>query len=80
MIDSLHILMKILLKMRRINEEMSSGFLRNSNESRRFIKERIRQEEAEENLKQVIELLKRTKDGVEKGFAVAVVREDREGH
>jgi len=50
------------------------------NEIRRFIEERIRQEEAEENLKQVIELLKRTKGGVEKGFAVAAVRESREGH
>ena len=49
-------------------------------EIRRFIEERIRQEEAEENLKQVIELLKRTKGGVEKGFAVTAVREDRESH
>jgi len=72
--------MKILLKMRRINEEMSSRFLRSSNKSRCFIKERIRQEEAEENLKQVIELLKRTKGGVERGFAVDAVRQDREGH
>ncbi len=49
-------------------------------EIRRFIEERVRQEEAEENLRQVIELLKRTKGGVEKGFAAKSVREDREGH
>jgi len=40
----------------------------------------VRREEAEENLKQVIELLKKTRGGVEKGFAVASVREDREGY
>ena len=62
-------------KMRRLRDRVDWP-----NEIRRFIEERIRREEAEENLKQVIELLKRTKGGVERGFAVTVVREDREGH
>lgn len=49
-------------------------------EIRRFIEERIRMAEAEENLKQVVEILKRAGGGVERGYAVALVREDREGH
>ena len=44
------------------------------------LRKALKEETAQENLKRVIELLKRTKGNVEKGFAVAAVREDRENH
>jgi len=46
-------------------------------ELRRFIEQRIREEEAKDNLREVIELLKSTKE-VPKGFASSSVREDRD--
>ncbi len=49
-------------------------------EIRRFIEERIRELEAEENLREVTEILRKAKGGVEAGFASSSVREDREGN
>ena len=46
-------------------------------ELRRFIEERIREEEAKDNLRKVIELVRSTKE-VPKGFASRSMREDRD--
>ena len=47
-------------------------------ELRRFVEERLRELEAEENLRRVVEELERIGVGAPKGFAVASVREDRD--
>jgi len=46
-------------------------------EIRAFIWERVRQEEAEENIKKVTELIEKT-SSASSGFAAASVREDRD--
>jgi len=46
-------------------------------ELRRFIEERIREEEAKDNLREVIELVRLSK-GVPKGFTSLSMREDRD--
>jgi len=48
-----------------------------SEELRRFIEERIREEEAKDNLREVIELVRSSKE-VPKGFTSSSVREDRD--
>ncbi len=47
-------------------------------EFRRFIEEKIRQLEAEENFKKLIEALEGASWGVPKGFSTRSVREDRD--
>jgi len=48
-----------------------------SEEIRRFIAQRVEEEERKENLERAIKML-RGRKGVEKGFSAASVREDRE--
>ena len=49
-------------------------------ELRRFVEERIRELEAEENIKRVIEELEKIPISVPKGFSVNSVREDRDSN
>lgn len=53
------------------------GRVRWPEELRRFIESRIRDEEAKDNLREVIELVSSSK-GVPRGFASKSVREDRD--
>ncbi|WP_054856766.1 hypothetical protein [Vulcanisaeta sp. JCM 16159] len=46
-------------------------------ELRRFVEERIRELEAEENIKRVVEELEKIPISVPRGFSVSSVREDR---
>jgi len=47
-------------------------------ELRRFVEDRLREVEAEENLERVVSRLERVPGGVPKGFSVRSVREDRD--
>jgi len=49
-----------------------------SEELRRFVEERVRELEAEENFRGIMEELSRAKWSVPKGFSAASVREDRD--
>jgi len=47
-------------------------------ELRRFVEERIRELEAEDNLREVVEELRKASWSSPRGFAVSLVREDRD--
>ena len=47
-------------------------------ELRRFIEERIKELEAEDNLREVVEELRRASWSCPRGFAASLVREDRD--
>uniref|UniRef100_A0A7J3Z7W0 CopG family transcriptional regulator n=1 Tax=Ignisphaera aggregans TaxID=334771 RepID=A0A7J3Z7W0_9CREN len=49
-------------------------------EVRRFIEERVRELEAEENFREVLSKLERATWSVPKGFSVEAVREDRDSN
>lgn len=51
-----------------------------ADELRRFVEERIREIEADENIKRVMEELKSIPAEVPKGFSVKMVRKDRDSH
>ena len=51
-----------------------------SEELRRFVEERLRELEAEENLRSVIKELKKARWSIPKGFSISSVREDRDSY
>jgi len=64
---------------REIKEKMRrySGRIRWSEELRRFVAERIKELEREENLTKVVETIGSTR-GVPRGFSAGAIREDRD--
>ena len=60
-------------KMRRYRDRVNWA-----EELRRFVEERIRELEAEENIGKVVRELEKVPVGVSKGFASSLVREDRD--
>lgn len=56
------------------------GVVNWAEELRRFVEERIRSLEAEENIKAVVENLERMPIGLPKGFSTASAREDRDSN
>jgi DNA-binding transcriptional regulator GbsR (MarR family) len=64
---------------REITEEMKKleNHIKWSEELRNFLIKRVEEVEREANMREVVEMLKKTR-GVPKGYAVALVREDRD--
>ena len=69
----------------KVDKKLKEAMRRYSNrvdwpsEIRAFIMEKIRRLEAEENLEMVVKMLAET-GGVEEGFSLKAVREDRDSH
>lgn len=65
---------------REVREKMEKykDRIRWAEELRRFVEEKIRMLEAEENIKKVVEELEKMPIGAPKGFSATSVREDRD--
>ncbi len=71
----------VSFKVRREIKELMDRFRNRVNwseELRRFVEERVRQLEAEENFEKILERLKSAEWGVPRGFSTSSVREDRD--